>query len=87
MSAPSGPVAYVTVQIIIFDDGQVGLQAYGCVMDPDGSLQSLGGSYQFAVQVPLAYGTSAATVQSAIGQAIATGYGGSAPSVVLLPSF
>jgi hypothetical protein len=87
MGAPDGPVAYAVITLNIYADGSSNLQASGAVMEPDGSLQSMGGGWQFSVEVPLDYGATAASVQASIGQAIAAGYGGSAPDVVLLPSF
>jgi hypothetical protein len=87
MSTPAGPVAYTTVTLGVYADGTTALQAFGCVMEPDGTLQSMGGGWQFSIEIPLAYGATPASIQEAIGAAIATGYGGSAPDVVLLPSF
>jgi hypothetical protein len=87
MSQPSGPVAYATLSLNIYDDGRASVAAYGCVMDPDGGLQALSGGASFAIEIPLAYGATADTIKAAIGQAIADGYGGSAPDVVLASSF
>jgi hypothetical protein len=87
MSTPAGPAAYVSLSMNIYEDGQVTLQAFGCLMNPDGTLQVLSAGTQLSVEVPLVYGATAASIQEAIGAAIATGYGGSAPDVVLLPSF
>ena len=87
MSAPTGPAAYCHLAIEVWDDGTAHLEATGCIMEPDGSLQLLGESYQFSVGVVLAYGMTNTDIQAAVGQAIADGYGGSAPDVVLVPSF
>lgn len=87
MSDPPVPVAYCTIGLDIHDDGTARLIAMGCVMDPDGQLQNLGGAYQFSVGIDLAFGPSADEVKAAIGQAIADSYGGEAPYVVLVPSF
>lgn len=87
MSEPAGPVAYTQLSLNVYDGSQVTLAAWGCVMNPDGTLQVMGHGLTFAVEIPLAYGASAADVRAAVGQAIAAGYGGTAPDVVLLPSF
>jgi hypothetical protein len=87
MAALTGPAAYCHLSIEVWNDGTAHLEATGCVMDPDGSLQSMGGSYQFSVGVQLIPGMTPDEVKAAIGQAIADGYGGSAPDVVLVPSF
>jgi hypothetical protein len=87
MAALTGPTAYCHLAIEVWDDGTAHLIAQGCIMEPDGSLQSLAGSYQFSIEVTLTPGMAVSDVQAAVSQAIAAGYGGSAPGVVLVPSF
>lgn len=87
MTTPTGPAAYCHLAIEVLDDGIARLEATGCIMNPDGSLQLMGGSYQFSVGAMLTYGMTETDIQAAVAQAIVTGYGGSAPDVVLVPSF
>jgi|GEM_PF-3506509 len=84
MSAPSGPVAYATVGLNAYPDGHATLTAYGVIIGPGNTLAALADGWTFSVEVPLAYGADAASLAQAIGAAIAAGYGGPAPGVVLL---
>jgi hypothetical protein len=84
MGTPAGPLAYAHCSLDVWADGTVYLNANGCLMNPDGSLQLVGGSYQFTVEIPLTYGMTAAAAQAAISDALVSGYGIAAPSSVVL---